>query len=250
MTGPKPAGASGGGARRLYFALWPDAALRSTITAATLPALTGPERIVPAGELHVTLAFLGAVAVDRVSAAVEAARKVSCEGGVQRFDRLARWGARGPVVLEPMSVEDSLRALHAELHSLLSAAEFALDRREFRPHITLSRGPDRRARGLQRSPLPSSSASPTASPIDVSADGRADERVDPPIDVPAIDWPFASFVLVESIGRPVSRSVSRQASPQASRPAGQASKPDPLAGRGERYSVIATFPLRPARNWM
>ena len=52
--------------RRLYFALWPDAALRATIArVAAGPAAVAGGRAVPAADLHVTLAFLGGVPAAR-----------------------------------------------------------------------------------------------------------------------------------------------------------------------------------------
>lgn len=192
-----------GRTHRLYFALWPDVALRSAIELAARPAVDGAERIVPPSELHVTLAFLGAVPEARVAAVLEAGRRVDCGGGVQRFDRFARWSAGGPVVAEPTTPVEALGLLHDALHSSLSAADFALAGREFRPHITLSRGPARRTSAVARNPLP-------------------------PGPVPAIDWPFASFALVESL--PTDRPV----------PPGGGVGPTPES----RYAVLATFALR------
>ena len=54
--------ATGRGARtlRLFFALWPDDALRTALAAATAPAIAQVAgQVVPPGNLHVTLAFLG-----------------------------------------------------------------------------------------------------------------------------------------------------------------------------------------------
>jgi 2'-5' RNA ligase len=157
--------------RRLFFALWPAAALRAAIVAAAAPVTgnTG-DRKVPAENLHVTLAFLGGVADARVAPALHAARGIDAAAGTQRFDAFARWGRGGPIVLETTHVAPALRELREALASSLLAADFALDRRDFRPHITLARDAGR---------------------------GAPPEAL-PPGPVPPIDWPFESFALVES----------------------------------------------------
>lgn len=164
--------------RRLFFALWPDARLRAAIATAAAPLLerhggASLEHIVAHDDLHVTLAFLGAVPEARVAAAFVAASSVDVPGGVQTFDRFEQWGAAGPRVLVPTQAGGPLPALHASLNSSLSAADFQIERRDYRPHITVSRGP----RG--RVPVPA-------------------EGVPAPGPAPRIVWPFASFALVES----------------------------------------------------
>jgi 2'-5' RNA ligase len=128
--------------RRLYFALWPDDALRAAVSAATARAVrVAGGRAVSPENLHVTLAFLGSVPEHRVATAQSAARSVTVTPGVQVFDRVAQWGRGGPLVMEAMRVEPALAGLQAALVNALLAADFRLDRREFRPHITLARRP-------------------------------------------------------------------------------------------------------------
>jgi 2'-5' RNA ligase len=160
--------------RRLFFALWPDAALRAATVAATARTVaTAGGRAVSPDDLHVTLAFLGELPPDRVAAALAVGRAIAGAergiGGTQTFDRVVQWGRRGPLVLEATRVEAGLAELQRALADALLAAGFALDRRDFRPHVTLSRRPDRPA--------------PAALP-----------------DVPGgvLAWPYAGFVLAES----------------------------------------------------
>jgi 2'-5' RNA ligase len=155
---------------RLYFALWPDDELRQRIAQAAAGAVAAAGgRAVPSENLHVTLAFLGAVAAERYPDAVAAARGVRAAPGVQAFDRIVAWGRSGPLVLEATRVATPLAVLHDALRNSLNAAGFALDERGFRPHITLSRRPERRP-----------DAAPDA----------------------AVHWAFDAFVLVESETRP------------------------------------------------
>jgi 2'-5' RNA ligase len=128
--------------RRLYFALWPDDALRVAVSAATARAVrVAGGRAVPPENLHVTLAFLGSVVAHRVAAAQAAAHSVTVTPGVQAFDRVVQWGRGGPLVLEATRVEPALAGLQAALVNALLGADFPLDRREFQPHITLARRP-------------------------------------------------------------------------------------------------------------
>jgi 2'-5' RNA ligase len=131
--------------RRLYFALWPDDALRAALVAATARAVReAGGRAVPPENLHVTLAFLGSVPERRVAALQAAAQSVTVTPGVQAFDRIAQWGRSGPLVLAATRVEPALAGLRWALANALLAADFALDRREFQPHITLARRPTAR----------------------------------------------------------------------------------------------------------
>lgn len=131
--------------RRLYFALWPDEPLRAAIVAASAAAVAAAGgRAVPPADLHVTLAFLGGVPAGRAADAIVAARGIRAEPGGQMFDRLGSWPRGGPLVLETTCVAPQLGALRAALENALLAADFTLDRREFRPHITLARAPERR----------------------------------------------------------------------------------------------------------
>jgi len=52
--------------------------------------------------------------------------------------RAAVW-PRGLVVLEPLTVPDTLRSLHAELTATLRALGLPVERRRFQPHVTLAR---------------------------------------------------------------------------------------------------------------
>lgn len=151
--------------RRLYFALWPEDALRAAIVRVAAPAVAAVGgRAEPPANLHVTLAFLGGVPASRCADAIVAAQRVTAGRGTQTFDRVLTWGRAGPLVLEATRVEPALAALEAALRNSLLAADFALDRRDFRPHITLARAPARRA-----PPAPAN-----------------------------VTWPYRDFVLVES----------------------------------------------------
>ncbi|HVS77409.1 MAG TPA: 2'-5' RNA ligase family protein, partial [Steroidobacteraceae bacterium] len=86
--------------RRLFFALWPDEAMRQAmIQAIRKAARASGGRPVDPGNLHVTLAFLGSVPQRRLPELAEAARVAA--GGADcgkdplelAFDHLEYWRA-------------------------------------------------------------------------------------------------------------------------------------------------------------
>jgi RNA 2',3'-cyclic 3'-phosphodiesterase len=131
---------------RLFFALWPDDALRARIAnlASDSVAQSGG-RAVPHDNLHVTLSFLGQVPEQRVAAALAAAAAAaaSCEPFELAFelvfDQLEAWRRAGVLCLTSAAPPAGLTALAAALHQRLTAAGFELEERAFKPHITLAR---------------------------------------------------------------------------------------------------------------
>jgi len=125
--------------RRLFFALWPDEALRRRLAdwqQAHLPPGVQPTH--PA-DLHLTLHFLGQVEEGRLGALRELGDRLAGEAFALRLDHLGHWP--GPRVLwtAPDRVPEALRALHVALGEGLAALGFALDPRPWRPHVTLAR---------------------------------------------------------------------------------------------------------------
>lgn len=159
--------------RRLFFALWPDAGLRSDLVERGDMVDAPSARRVPAANLHLTLLFLGDVAADRVESlddiggTVAAARRhrpftlVLDRFGV--FDRARVAWLGGPAV-------EAGRLLVEDLADGASGCGLDLERRAWRPHVTLFR----RVGARPRLPAPA-----------------------------PIDWPVCDFALIESIpGRP------------------------------------------------
>lgn len=127
--------------RRLFFALWPDEALRRQI-AAISASVDWPRgaRQVPAAHLHLTLVFLGDVPAERVDAvrSVAASLRVApfelSLAGCEHFPRAAVG------CLACASVPPALLALNTALRQGLHAQGFALREESFRPHLSVARG--------------------------------------------------------------------------------------------------------------
>ena len=131
---------------RLFLALWPDETVRRRIhRAGRLAVAAGRGRPVPAGNLHLTLAFLGEVADTRREAVAQAAAAAAASVGpfelsltdIGIFQR-GTFGRAGVLWLGGPATEP-LTALVRDLKDRLIEAGFGLDRKPFRPHLTLAR---------------------------------------------------------------------------------------------------------------
>jgi RNA 2',3'-cyclic 3'-phosphodiesterase len=127
--------------RRLFFALWPDAAMREAMVHATRKAARASGgRPVPAANLHVTLAFLGAVPERRLGELAEIARRAAAGGRLElAFDHLEHWRAAQLLCALPAEAPAPIVALARRLQDVLAARGFAPDLKPFRPHVTVVR---------------------------------------------------------------------------------------------------------------
>jgi 2'-5' RNA ligase len=155
--------------RRLFFALWPTDAVRMQLAAAAQShAALG--RAIAARNLHVTVAFLGAVAEERVARVLEAAQSTQkLTFGVKfllHLDRVEFWRRSSLICLAAERVPPELLAIVEQLRAGLRERGFELREQEtFRPHVTL-------VRDVARGPKVAGVAS--------------------------VPWPVDSFALVES----------------------------------------------------
>jgi 2'-5' RNA ligase len=135
-----PDRAAGAATRRLFFALWPDAALREAAAALV-------EQLVPRGmgrpqrpdQLHVTLAFLGDVPERRLADVHAAAQASPGATFTIEFDALEHWRMPRVLCLVATDVPPPLAALVGALQAALATRQLPVDDRPFRPHLTLAR---------------------------------------------------------------------------------------------------------------
>lgn len=139
--------------RRLFFALWPDGAMRAAMAHATRKAGLAAGRPVPAANLHVTLVFLGSVPERRLAelgAIARASGAASAERLELAFDHLEYWRAAQLLCALPAECPAPMAALARNLQDRLAACGFAPDLkgslsvgvsvpRQFRPHVTVAR---------------------------------------------------------------------------------------------------------------
>jgi len=155
--------------RRLFFALWPDDGVRRGIIERR--ELLGPvsRRRVPDHNLHLTLLFLGDQPADRLAefeAVAGAVAGTCCELVLDRFG----WFPGARVLWLGGEAPDPLQRLQTGLERQVAELGVTLERRPFRPHVTLFR--------------------------------KVEQRPDLP-EPPPLVWPVRELALAESIpGRP------------------------------------------------
>lgn len=149
---------------RLFIGLWPDEAALQALLAHQAAWHWGPQaaRVAP-GRLHMTLHFLGDVARDRIAALRAALQEVPAFAFELEWLASKCWHG-GLAVLEARPGA-GLLALHQQVGECLAGLGYTLERRPFKPHVTLAR----KAQGSQ-----------------------------PPASLPAAPWRAASLALVES----------------------------------------------------
>ncbi|KAB7619734.1 RNA 2',3'-cyclic phosphodiesterase [Alkalilimnicola sp. S0819] len=148
---------------RLFFALWPEPALRREL-ARIQHERVGSGRAVPVANLHLTVLFLGLADPAQAMRVADGLRVPPFEVCLRREG----YWRNGIHWLAPESTPPELSRLHDGLREGLAAQGHAFERRDYRPHVTLAR----RAR-----PAP----------------GRA---------LPPLRWPVTDHALVESRPRP------------------------------------------------
>lgn len=122
---------------RLFFALDCPPHLAAAI-AAWRTGLQLPGRAVAASKLHLTLAFLGQVALPRVVEAQALAANLQVAAFELHLDRLGCF-RNGLLYLAPSQPPEALLELAGHLHAELHKAGFNLQDRPFHAHLSLMR---------------------------------------------------------------------------------------------------------------
>ena len=127
-----------GSTARLFIALLPDEGVRDQL-AACRDAWTWPRSASPVKteRLHITLHFLGDVALERLPEVAEA-MNVPFQPFTLHLSRANLWPG-GIAVLEPEAIAAALKTLHGATASVLQRLGLRVDARPFRPHVTLAR---------------------------------------------------------------------------------------------------------------
>jgi 2'-5' RNA ligase len=153
--------------------MWPDDGQREALLAVIQRLhLARVGRFVPAGNLHVTVAFLGNVAPDRIPALREVAAAQPWPRESLVFDRLAWWPKAKLLCLEASALPADFASTVETFHEDLRRAGFKIEHRPFRAHITVARN------------VPSP---PTDSSV---------------LPIPAFAWPMREIALVASTPTP------------------------------------------------
>lgn len=122
---------------RLFFALPCPEEIRAPL-AAWRDGLAIDGQPVAAANLHLTLAFLGAVPRARKAELLALGASLPRTPFELLLDRLERW-RNGILHLAPTTIPPALPSLVQALQDALQVSGFELERRPFRPHLTLAR---------------------------------------------------------------------------------------------------------------
>ena len=128
---------------RLFFAFWPDDALRTVLDRRFGEWLGDyPCRPQRPDQWHLTLEFLGEVGRKRQDRLHDAA--ASLQGSLDEelvvvLDRLEHWARPEVLCLVSSDVPAAVTRLSEALREALRRRGFAPERRAFRPHLTLAR---------------------------------------------------------------------------------------------------------------
>ena len=153
---------------RLFFALWPDDAVRQSLHVWQHGKLPMPGRWVAAANLHLTLLFLGNVTADVRDCLCKGADSLELPQFSLTLDTAGCWPKPKVAWLSASEVAPGLSALVSAVRQIASDCGLQPETRDFVSHVTV-------ARKLKRPP-------PT---WEHSA-------------APAIIWPVSEFALVRS----------------------------------------------------
>lgn len=125
---------------RMFFALWPSAAVATELAKAGrgLHEVCGG-RLTRAETIHLTLAFLGEVELEKVDDLLKLAGQVRAHAFSLNLIRLGWWPRNRIVWAAPEEVPPELVLLVDDLQRNLRGAGVGFDAKPFVPHITLLR---------------------------------------------------------------------------------------------------------------
>lgn len=125
---------------RLFFALWPDVVASADLATEgkCLHGLCGG-RITRTETMHLTLVFLGEVALDHIDALLRLAGEVQVPAFGVSLTQLGWWSYNGIVWAAPKKAPAELYLLVDSLQEKLRNSGFLFDEKPFVPHVTLLR---------------------------------------------------------------------------------------------------------------
>jgi 2'-5' RNA ligase len=125
---------------RLFFALWPNAPVRDQLLEASSEIrFKHAGRRIPKANLHLTLHFIGNTYVENAYCLQDIASQVVIEPFSIQLDRAGQFKRAGIVWLGCSAPPTELFELHHQLGRLLCHCDYQLEKRPYRPHVTLSK---------------------------------------------------------------------------------------------------------------
>ena len=138
---------------RVFFAVWPDNGIRDLIVAASRPWQSRfPFRWTSPDKLHLTLAFIGDVGPDRLATLLSLGDTLPAPSFDVSLDSLELWRRPEVLCLAASHTPAALQGFVDRLNAILEAAGFPVEKRPYKPHLTLARRA--RQRPEPAAPLP------------------------------------------------------------------------------------------------
>ena len=139
--------------KRLFFALWPDAGVRSQIAEVVelLPDNSG--RRVRPENLHITLVFLGNVQEQFIPELTAGAQRLKIPGFSLQIDQGGWWKRPKIAWLAPEHTPAPLLELAEQINQLIKRAGLSVEKRSYRPHLTIARKVNRPVNSLRFEPI-------------------------------------------------------------------------------------------------
>lgn len=135
-TAPYPKGKS----IRVFFALWPDPDIQQQLYHfAQKLKQTCKGRVIQQRNIHLTLAFLGHINIDRLPELKLAANQVTTHPFSLTIQEVGYWKRNEIVYAKATTFPSELFLLAESLKNTLLETGFTFDQKTFKPHITLLR---------------------------------------------------------------------------------------------------------------
>ena len=139
---------------RIFFALWPDDAIRQQIHRQIYPVFDHPQgRKVPKQNWHITLAFLGNVSDEVYSCVQSQADMVTGKSFELELDIIGHWSRPKVVWLGCSQKPAALDALFCNLNQQIADCGYSPEYKIFQPHMTLMRKVTRKPKPLKFQPV-------------------------------------------------------------------------------------------------
>jgi 2'-5' RNA ligase len=140
--------------QRLFFALWPDEAVRTALNAAAQSLLGKRVKRIPAANLHITLAFAGSVTARVRQCLVATAGTLQLAPFDLLLDRCGYWPGPRIAWIAPTHTPPALWSLVGELRTVFESCGLQVETRPYQPHVTLARKIGRQVNDTPVAPVP------------------------------------------------------------------------------------------------
>lgn len=125
--------------RRMFFALWPDTAVRTALAVQGCEQALRNGRAVAPENLHITLAFVGGITAEQSRCMEAAASGITAQPFAFSVDHVGYWARPRILWAGASTVPAGLTTLVDALNQALTPCGHEPDPRPFQAHVTLAR---------------------------------------------------------------------------------------------------------------